>query len=201
MTMVPKMSGLYAIVGATVKRPRVLGSPRPQPSVSPRGRKHRQVALAGGRKRAGPHAGDKVKTRARTLHIKSVQSVVTTMMVGSAAESREEHTQRCGEPGCPRCRWYARGHAWQATYGSLESTAGPREKIVWLRERPATWKGAWGLGCYLCADALARRSVLGGTAGTPAGKRTPGRKAPEWRTSCHFGLRMRPGLPASRQSM
>ena len=67
--------------GATVKRPRVLGSPRPQPSVSPRGRKHRQVALAGGRKRAGPNAGDKVKTRARTLHTKSVQGVVTTMMV------------------------------------------------------------------------------------------------------------------------
>ena len=60
---------------------------------------------------------------------------------------------------------------WQATYGSLDEVeAGPRGKTIWLSERPARWKGAWALGCTLCAEALARRQVLGDTAGTQQSK-------------------------------
>ena len=87
-------------------------------------------------------------------------------IVGSVNESRQAHLERCRVQGCPRCRWYLVGHTWQATYGSLEVEAGPRGKTIWLSERPAKWKGAWALGCTLCAEALAGRQVLGDTAGT-----------------------------------
>ena len=106
-------------------------------------------------------------------------SVLKTV-VGSTVETREEHTERCTTPSCPRCRWYARGKVWQAAYGTMETRAGPREQRVWLTERPARWKGAWALGCILCADALARR-----TPGTPADHHQ-GRRGPRWRTSCKW---------------
>ena len=124
--------------------------------------------------------------QARTqLAGKSDQSV--KQIVGSVDESREEHLERCRQsarPGCPRCRWYQVGHRWQATYGSLEVEAGPRGKIIWLSEKPARWKGAWALGCNLCAEAVARRQVLGDTAGTHksegTGERRTGRTHCTW---------------------
>ena len=107
------------------------------------------------------------------------RSVALEALVGTVMESREAHTERCQEPRCPRCRWYEIGHTWQATYGAIQVEAGPREKIIWLQERPARWKGTWALGCSICADALARRQVLCGTAGTL--KTAQGQS---WRTSC-----------------
>ena len=113
--------------------------------------------------------------QAQTELTKAVQPRIgrsgVEQVVGSVNESREAHLERCQQPGCPRCRWYLVGHMWQATYGSLEEVeAGPRGKTIWLSERPARWKGAWALGCTLCAEALARRQVLGDTAGTQQSK-------------------------------
>ena len=87
-------------------------------------------------------------------------------LLGPVTESREAHLERHanGDRACPRCRWYMFGHRWQATYGSLDLQnirAGPREKTVWLSERPVRWGGTWALGCSLCADALARRALRG----------------------------------------
>ena len=48
----------------------------------------------------------------------------------------------------------------------VQMEAGPRGKTIWF----ARWKGAWALGCALCAEALARRQVLGDTAGTQQSK-------------------------------
>ena len=112
---------------------------------------------------------------------KSGQSV--EQIVGSVDESSEAHLKR-QRPGCPRCRWYQTGHRWQATYGSLEVEAGPEGKIIWLSERPARWKGVWALGCNLCAEALARRQVLGDTAWTQKSKGAKERRT--GRTNCSW---------------
>jgi len=51
-----------------------------------------------------------------------------------------------------------------AAYGAMRKGAihaGPRDKVVWVGERPTAWQGAWALGCSLCAGALARRAALG----------------------------------------
>ena len=126
--------------------------------------------------------------QARTEPARAVQHSIgksdqgVEQIVGSVDESREAHLKRCQQPGCPRCRWYQIGHRWQATYGSLEVEAGPRGKIIWLSERPAKWKGAWALGCNLCAEALARRQVLGDTAGTHKSKGIGERRT--GRTNC-----------------
>lgn len=84
-------------------------------------------------------------------------------MVGPVTETREEHLRRHagGWRGCPRCRWYLFGHRWQATYGSVDAAlrVGPRDRVVWIAERPQRWGGAWALGCTLCSDSLARRRL------------------------------------------
>ena len=109
-----------------------------------------------------PSATATAKAKARAVRACGDPDSVTAL-VGLVSESREDHLKRHsgGIRGCPRCRWYTFGHAWAGTYGSLntqELRAGPRERVVWIAERPLRWSGTWGLGCTLCADAAARRA-------------------------------------------
>ena len=98
-------------------------------------------------------------------------------IVGPASESREEHLRRHGGGirSCPRCRYY-RFPSWGATYGSFESTTGPRGRVVWLAERPSRWGGAWGIGCAVCAGLRDRAETTPtSTAHGSARASTPGK--------------------------
>ena len=102
-----------------------------------------------------PSATATAKAKARAVRACGDPDSVTAL-VGLVSESREDHLKRHsgGIRGCPRCRWYTFGHAWAGTYGSLntqELRAGPRERVVWIAERPFRWSGTWGLGCTLAA--------------------------------------------------
>lgn len=81
-------------------------------------------------------------------------------MVGTVTESKEDHLKRHGGIGmlqCPRCRWYRFGPGWVVNHGCLaQQGSGPRQKVVWLSERPERWHGPWGLGCAICSDLLFR---------------------------------------------
>ena len=93
--------------------------------------------------------------------IRSGPNNTSSELVGLVTETREEHLHRHGGGmrSCPRCRWYKLGPRWVASYGYLESCrAGPRERTVWISERPIRWGGTWALGCAICADAALRRS-------------------------------------------
>ena len=104
-------------------------------------------------------------------------------MVGPVTESREAHLARHGGGwrSCPRCRWYLHGHHWMASYGAGGGSVpsgpgvGPRQRVVWISERPARWGGSWALGCVFCADAAAR-SKFDGTASAS----TPRRLGSSW---------------------
>ena len=100
-------------------------------------------------------------------------SVLKTV-VGSTVETREEHTQRCTTPSCPRCRWCARGQVWQAAYGTIETRAGPREKRVWLTERLARWNGALALGVQPLRGRIGKANPRGTSRPSP---RPPGSRS------------------------
>ena len=114
-------------------------------------------------------------------------------MVGPITESRDAHLKRHqgGMKACPRCRWYASGHTWMATYGGLATQglrAGPLQRFCWIAERPAAWGGHWGLGCTLCADALGKRACAASAPSRGERVRQPGGKwgGPQWRLSGHW---------------
>lgn len=91
--------------------------------------------------------------------------------VGLVSETKEQHLARHngGLHTCPRCRWHKWGATWVATYGSFESITGPREKVIWLAERPPRWGGHWGLGCAVCAGTLHRCRLGAGDPDVAAG--------------------------------
>ena len=80
----------------------------------------------------------------------------STLDVGPASESREEHLRRHegGRRDCPRCRFYVLGADWMRNYGGAQDprTSHPT-KVIWLQERPPRYGGGWGLGCVFCASA------------------------------------------------
>ena len=58
--------------------------------------------------------------------------------------------------------------------------------MIWLSERPRRWGGAWGLGCTLCAQSLARSSESS-VAGTCVGEPAPN-VSRKRRTACASSL-------------
>ena len=78
----------------------------------------------------------------------------------SACETAEAHEAR--HPGfgyhqtCPQCRFYKRAQSWMGAYGTVPAPGHGFDSAQWLDERPSRWGGgAWGLGCIICAHAMA----------------------------------------------
>ena len=83
------------------------------------------------------------------------------VLVGPVSETREQHMERHGKgghPKCPRCKYYKFGEKWAKAYGSIELQH-PRKSVRWLAEKPLRFGGTWGLGCVFCADMRARLNV------------------------------------------
>ena len=94
-------------------------------------------------------------------------------LVGPITESKEMHLKRHdgGRLSCPRCRFYKFQNVWTRAYGSVDVanktcsiaggapcsiTGGATWTVKWLKEKPLSFGGAWGVGCAFCADQVAR---------------------------------------------
>ena len=153
----PPVSTAGPAVPAASKAPRgpsrAAGQKRKATRRGPRGATAGPGATSRGGKRPSPKAPAGAAEGPKRLRA----SVDET--VGPVTESKEAHLRRHngGLYACPRCRWYMFGSTWITNYGCLDTRGtGPREKVVWLAERPQRWGGNWGLGCALCAGQVHR---------------------------------------------
>ena len=84
---------------------------------------------------------------------------VESDIVGPVDESAEAHRARHPKPRphCARCQWLQWGPQWKRRQGSCLVERNRRdERIEWVAERSTPLGGQWGLGCLVCAHAMAK---------------------------------------------
>ena len=130
----------------------VLGGDPPQESVA------QERAKASSRNRDGRGAG-----------------VASGMACPSEPEPTGCSNHATFQQGCAQCIFSRHKAKWTSKTVSVRPTVfGSRrkkEQVCWLAERPALQGGKWGIGCRLCADAVAKMAQFEGAEGAEVRRR------------------------------